>query len=437
MWLVAAVPVSANHEPARLGLTPVGTDGTYFEISLDAGDRRQLRVEAANFGDEPVDARTYAADVYSLVNGGFGVELFGKQPTGTTTWITYPNAEYELGRQDAVVVDFDVEVPTGTPPGEYVTALVIENAEPVRGSGDVAVDQVNRSAIAIAINVPGSSAPALDIGGVRHKSVSGVSLLAFEIHNPGNLHLKPAGEYKLRDEAGREIVASTQVVMDSVYAGTSTTLEIGLPDSLAAGEYCAELTISDLETEATDSTTCLRFSVGQEVAGDLPLGANRLVDTFLGTIRGSPVISAGVALVAAAALAVVFVLTRRRRRDAAADNPHPTAWPAADLGTGGDSPEATAARIAAAMRSALREHPSIARAWIMERESGFVMAIEAARGTTPAEAATLAMKLQERADRAGGLIMPMQVVSIQGAGPVSRMTADAVPFYVRLQEARG
>jgi len=30
--------------------------------------------------------------------------------------------------------------------------------------------------------------------------------------------------------------------------------------------------------------------------------------------------------------------------------------------------------------------------------------------------------------------MPVQVVCLQGAGPVARMTADAVPFYVRPRE---
>ena len=147
LWLAAAGPVSANHEPARLGLTPVGQHGTYFELTLEPGESRRLQVEAANFGHEESLARTYAADVYSIVNGGFGAGLFGQRPSGTTMWLTYPTQEFTLAPEDAVVVDFEVEVPRDTLPGEYVAALVIENAEPLRGAGSIAVDQVNRSAI--------------------------------------------------------------------------------------------------------------------------------------------------------------------------------------------------------------------------------------------------------------------------------------------------
>jgi hypothetical protein len=52
----------------------------------------------------------------------------------------------------------------------------------------------------------------------------------------------------------------------------------------------------------------------------------------------------------------------------------------------------------------------------------------------PADASRLATALQERADREVGLAMPMQVVYVQGPGPVARMTAGAVPFYVKLRE---
>ncbi|MDQ4035907.1 MAG: hypothetical protein M3153_08255 [Chloroflexota bacterium] len=314
--LGVAGPVSANHEPARLGLTPVGQDGTYFEITLEPGEERRLTVEAANFGHEETLARTYAADVYSIVNGGFGADLFGERPSGTTLWVTYPSQEITLGANDAIVIDFQVEVPENTPPGEYVTALVIENAEPMRGSGTIAVDQVNRSAIAVAIEVPGERTPALSIGEIHHQEVSGLSVVSFDIDNPGNVHVRPAGEFVLRNGAGTEIAASS-VAMDSVYAGTSTLLEAAAVELLDPGEYCAELTLTDEETGATDTTDCRPFTVGARADDGSPFGGLPTVTDVAEALGTSmPVLPLLMGLLAAATAAILILVGRRRRRTA-------------------------------------------------------------------------------------------------------------------------
>jgi len=186
----AAPPVAAADEAPRVGLTPVGDHGTYFQLKLDPGETRLLEVEAANFGEYETRARTYAADVYTIVNGGFGADLFGEEPTGTTSWLAYPTQEMTLGPRDARVIPFEVTVPADTVPGEYVAALVIENVDPVRGSGSVAIDQINRSAIAVSIDVPGPRKPALAIGSVGHKPAGTRSVVTFEVSNLGNVHLK-------------------------------------------------------------------------------------------------------------------------------------------------------------------------------------------------------------------------------------------------------
>lgn len=265
-WLVAA-PVAAAGEAPRLGLTPLGQPGTYFDLTLAPGEDRQIEVEAANFGRERTRARTYAADVYSIVNGGFGAELRGNEATGPTTWLSYPTQSITLEPQQALRVPFIVSVPPGTPPGEYVTALVIESTESLKSSGPLALNQVNRSAIAVAIDVPGPRQPRLMIGVVRHKTVGGHSILVFEVDNPGNVHLWPAGGLLLRDAQGSRIVVEA-VVMDVLYAGTRTLLETPLSRGLPPGEYCAELSLTDAATGAHDATECLPFSMAQPPSND-------------------------------------------------------------------------------------------------------------------------------------------------------------------------
>lgn len=319
-WLVSVAPVAALDEAPKLGLTPVGQDGAFFEVKLEPGERAELQVEAANFGTAEIGARTYAADVYSIINGGFGADLFGEAQSGTTLWLEYPSQVATLGAQDALVIDFEIAVPEATPPGEYIAALVIENVEPFRGSGSVTIDQVNRSAIAVAIDVPGPRRPELQIGAAGHHVAGTQSVVTFEVANPGNVHLKPAGDFVLSDASDREL-STGPLIMDSVYAGTSTLLEATLSELLPNGDYCAELRLVDEATGASDETDCLAFSV--EPAAAAPPDASgaasqpsplRLPSTDV-LLQAAPFIGAGLIGVLLCALALL-AHTRRRRRSA-------------------------------------------------------------------------------------------------------------------------
>lgn len=312
MWLVAASVAVAGATP-RLGLTPVGQPGAYFALTLVPGEHRQIEVEAANFGPESTLARTYAANVYSIVNGGFGAGLYGQDAIGTTTWLDYPTQEITLAPQGALRVPFTVNVPVGTPPGEYITALVIESTEPLQGNGPLTLNQVNRSAIAVAIDVPGPRQPSVVIGLVSHKSAGGQSILSFEVDNPGKVHLRPAGAFQLLEAGGSQIEARA-VVMDALYAGTRTLLEAPLADALPPGDYCAELSLTDSATGAHDATECLRFSVphpsANNGAGSVPHAPWTLPATSV-LLAAAPV---SLAIIAGAAVIAAGLLLAVRRR---------------------------------------------------------------------------------------------------------------------------
>ena len=76
--IALATPASAltQDDGIRLVLRPVGQAGSYFDLTMKAGQARSLSVEVANAGTSTIAARTYAADVYTIVNGGFGGRLY-------------------------------------------------------------------------------------------------------------------------------------------------------------------------------------------------------------------------------------------------------------------------------------------------------------------------------------------------------------------------
>jgi hypothetical protein len=404
--IVTAVPVAALDEAPKLGLTPIDHDGAYFEITLAPGQRRALQVEAANFGAAEVLARTYAADVYSIINGGFGADLFGEPTTGTTLWVDFPTREALLGPGDALVIDLEVAVPASAQPGEYVAALVIENVDPVRGSGSVTIDQVNRSAIAIAITVPGARDPDLEIGGVAHTVAGGRSVVTFEIDNPGNVHLRPEGSYRVLDADDREVGAGS-VAMDSVYAGTETLLEAPLAELLPEGNYCAELSLTDPATGVGDATACVPFTVGPTDAGSVPpRGPGSLPSTDLLLRAASFIALLGLVL----SVIALFLVARRRRRRS----------------------EAPAGIALDDLRAALAGEDAVSRAWIVPRGSTMALAIEASPGTQTADGAELVIRVRRRLAEMA-LDARLSVLYLQGSGPVDRATAGVAPFYSRRQ----
>src|SRR6202165_3091965 len=108
--LVATVPVSAAADPTRLGITAVGQKTTFFDLSMASGEKRTLSAVLTNASTEPIIALTYAADVYTIVNGGLGVALRGQPATGTTTWLDYSTDSIQVQPAQSIRRDFTVSV---------------------------------------------------------------------------------------------------------------------------------------------------------------------------------------------------------------------------------------------------------------------------------------------------------------------------------------
>lgn len=433
--LALAAPALAGHEPPRLGLSPIGQSGQFFSLSLEPGESRRLQVEVANFDHDELRARTYAADGYSIINGGFAAELFGEPASGTTRWLAYTSQEVTLGPGEGLVIDFSVSVPADAEPGAYITALVAENVEPYRGAdgGGVALEQVNRTVVAVAIDVPGPRRPALEIGAVGHKAAADTSFVSFEVANTGNVHLKPAGQFSLRAADGVQI-ASAEPAMDSLYAGTEALVEMPLAETLAPGDYCAELSLADAETGVSAATECLAFTVAAPVAladGGAESGSQTIpIQPAVDAASADPLLAGLAALGGLTALAGLYLALRRRRRRLRARAEPP--WPPADgpdpgAGAGDKVSQGTAET---GLLRAIRAVREVHRAWLIRHDAYLELAFEATPGTGLAVGSGIARSLQASiGDAMGGV--PLRVVFLGGPGIVARHTGGSVPLYAR------
>lgn len=237
-------PALAAEPAVELSLRPIDAGGQYFELTLAPGASRSLTVELGNQGAAAIAVRTYAADVYTIINGGFGARLRDEPASGTTTWLDYAAEVLTLSPGQGVRRSFTLTVPPDAGAGEYITSLILENDEPIAGSGAIALNQIVRQALAVAITVPGPRAPGLAIGGASHKVVVDRSTVAIAVENTGNVRLEPVADLVIRDAVGVEVWRA-RVPMDSFYAHTGSLVEVPLASLLEPGQYTADLLLDE------------------------------------------------------------------------------------------------------------------------------------------------------------------------------------------------
>jgi hypothetical protein len=298
----------------KLVLAPIGQAGPYFDLVMEPGDTAHLEVALGNDGSAGVAARTYATDVFTITNGGYGGRLRDEAQTGTTAWLTYPTAVVDLPAGAHTRRALTVTVPLDAGPGEYISSLVIENDVPVPGGGAIAFDQFVRQAIAVVVTVPGARTPELHLGAAHHEVVAGRSVVTIAAVNSGNVRLKPAVAFVLRD-ASRTEISRTTFQMDTFYARTDALVSVSLAALLPSGTYTIELTLADT-AQTVEATGVIDLVVGAaptnaqrgvDGPGLTPVGPGGAFDPML---LGVVALAIALALLGLGALAI----ERKRRR---------------------------------------------------------------------------------------------------------------------------
>ncbi len=244
-------------EPA-FAIAPSGeVEGAYFAVTMKPGDAQTLTAALVNAADTAFDARTFAADAYTIVNGGMGVREDGTEATGVTTWIDYPAETLTLEPSSTIERSFTVTVPDDAPPGQHITGIVLQTAQPLPVTGSSTFNQILRKTVAVFITVPGPVEPALNIGAVTLEPGAAWNTIAVEVANTGNVLIRPAGTVVLRDGAGAAVL-TVPVLMGVVYAGHQTMLELLIKDSLPPGDLV-------IDVELTDATHGLAATAGGTV----------------------------------------------------------------------------------------------------------------------------------------------------------------------------
>lgn len=237
-----------------------GVDGDYFTLEAEAGTTNELTVVLGNADEEPMDLRTYASDAVPATNGGFAIADETTQGTGTVTWLDYPAETFSFEPGTGIERRFTVNVPEGTPPGQYIAGLALQTADPIAVEGSDLFNQIIRKAVAVFIIVPGPETPGYSLGTPELLNDGRVPQITIPVENSGNVLVKPRGTLTLRDATGAEVL-SAPIAMGSIYAGTTVSLSIGIQTPVPNGQYSVSVELMDDATETTASLTGVPLSI--------------------------------------------------------------------------------------------------------------------------------------------------------------------------------
>jgi hypothetical protein len=175
--------------PPVFAIAPAGeVEGAYFSVTMEPGTEQTLTAALVNAGERAFDARTFVADAYTVVNGGMGVREDGSEPTGVTMWVSYPTETLRIDPHSTVQREVKVAVPENTLPGQYLTGIVLQTAEPIPGSGSTTFNQALRKTVAVFITVPGPVDARFEVGEasiLQGESWSTLGVCPTELHEGG------------------------------------------------------------------------------------------------------------------------------------------------------------------------------------------------------------------------------------------------------------
>jgi hypothetical protein len=223
-----------------------GADLDAIRIDLAPGDQQEIRIALGNRDTAEIDLRTYAANAFTRVNGGYAAADESQAAESPATWLSYPAATISLAPGETVAQTLTITVPEDAAPGQYIAAIVAQSAKPIEVPGTELFNQVIRKSIPVIITVPGPVNAVADLGEPSFNQTPDSTTLVVPIANTGNIRIRPTGELTLTDASGA-VVLTAPIAMGPVYAGDDTTLEIAIPSQMIAGTYTLNLSLTDEE----------------------------------------------------------------------------------------------------------------------------------------------------------------------------------------------
>jgi hypothetical protein len=273
LTLLALTPLGAQPAHAAAGDDDVtwtvrtasnsyGAERTSFRYTVGAGTRLSDAIVVTNRGDEPLELGVYAADGFTTDAGQLDLRLPDQKQRGVGAWVTASAATVAVAPGESREVPFQVGVPKGSAPGDYIGGIVTTLTQPGQASG-INVDR--RLGIRIALRVSGALTPALAVTDARahwrgglNPFTGGDATLSYTIRNTGNTTLSATQTASASGPFGLFHVKAGKIAAPpALLPGESRKVTVPLHGVAAAFWFAATAKVTPMFVDASGSTNPL------------------------------------------------------------------------------------------------------------------------------------------------------------------------------------
>lgn len=232
---VVVIPLSANAIEYRgIGGQPANPradnprSGSIFIYELKPGDSVNDAVIVRNGTDKTQSILVYPADSIVSSGGAFACKQRVEKAEQVGSWITMEKNEVTLPAQGSETVNFTLKVPADADVGEHNGCMAIQSGTQTAEKDVNGLTLSFRSAIRVAVTVPGKISKALDITSLKTQKISDNSKEGVQVvfRNRGNVSLDTDVTVDMKGPFGRKIdtINGTYAML----SGVSTELNFEL-----------------------------------------------------------------------------------------------------------------------------------------------------------------------------------------------------------------
>jgi nucleoid-associated protein YgaU len=195
---IGGVPANPREDNPR--------SSSIFVYKLDRGESIDDAVQVINNTDETKTLLIYAVDAKVASGGSFACAQKAEKPIATGSWIDVSRDQVALAPGGKESVSFKLTVPDNAVPGEQNACIVIQDvkSEPVdQGNG---IKLSFRSAIRVAVTVPGEITKELDFTGFDITELDNDKIrMSTSLRNNGNVSLDTNVQTSMKTLLGNEV----------------------------------------------------------------------------------------------------------------------------------------------------------------------------------------------------------------------------------------
>jgi hypothetical protein len=239
-WLVLGglLGVLAPGSPAQTG--GLGLDPGRMEVELRPGAEKTVGFEIETPPSKPPVSGRLLLSVtdWNIKEDGSVVYTDpGNQPNSASSWITFSPSAVTVSSGQHHLVRVTIKVPAEAQPGDYRTALFIQERAPATPPkpGERIIYLRFRYVFTLYVLIPPLTMQG-EFDGIQLQNDTSGTRLIFEMTNKGSRHLRPLAGWSIRDTSQAEVEAAKNV--ETTVLLPSAKLKESFPiEKLPPGRY--------------------------------------------------------------------------------------------------------------------------------------------------------------------------------------------------------